>query len=321
MYNSITPIAALSARDLTLPSAGSRTAIVDEGFQFGRYRVQRCLGLGGMGTVYRALDTVLNRTVALKTISTTAELAQITAGLRFFREAEVIAKLDHPHIVRLYDVGVQEQTPYLILEHLEGMSLAGLLSQHRRMNPNALLSLLLPVLDGIAHAHHAGVLHLDLKPANIFVGKDYRGSPHPKVLDFGVCSLSSVDPELDPTRHEHAGTPAYMPPEVLDRSPARESTDQFALGVILYECLTGLHPFARANSLAEMQHMMLRSRQPALEALCPSLPRDLGQIVSRAMSPNPNQRFASVRAMGAALANVASEPQKSRWSTEFAKRH
>lgn len=304
--------------EFTLPSRGARPSIVEAGFLYGRYRIERCLGVGGMGAVYHATDSVLTRAVALKTVLSSG--ADVTSGVRFLREAEVLARLRHPHIVTLYDVGIQDQTPFIILEYLQGQHLRALLDAKKRLDSRSALTIMLPVMAAIAYAHQQGVLHLDLKPSNVFVASDHNGAMLTKVLDFGVCMLHLVDSEFDPTRGEFAGTPAYTSPEGLRGAELTQASDQFSLAVVLYEALSGINPFSHCKTLSEIDQAMRRRRYASLATLSPHVPPQLCQVIERALAPDPSERFADVRSLGAAVAEAAPAELRSQWRSEFARR-
>lgn len=301
--------------EFTLPSRGARPSIVEAGYLYGRYRIERCLGIGGMGAVYHATDGVLTRPVALKTVLSSS--ADVTSGVRFLREAEVLARLRHPHIVTIYDVGIQDATPFIILEYLHGQHLRALLDAKKRLDSRAALTIMLPVIAAIAYAHQQGVLHLDLKPSNVFVASDHSGAPLTKVLDFGVCMLHLVDSEFDPTRGEFAGTPAYTSPEGLRGGELSQASDQFSLGVVLYEALSGINPFGRCKTLAEIEQAMRDRRYASLSTLSPHVPAELCHVIERALSPDPAERFPNVRSLGAAIAEAAPAELRERWRSEF----
>jgi serine/threonine-protein kinase len=303
--------------EFTLPSLGGRPKIVENGFQYGRYRIEQCLGVGGMGAVYRAFDAVLARAVALKTALGSPGSTDVTEGLRFLREAEVIAHLKHPNIVSIYDLGMHEQTPYIILEFLEGGHLRSLLDDKKRLDPESALRTMLPVLSAIAHAHRRGILHLDLKPSNIFIATNHRNQALPKVLDFGVCQLSSIESELDPTRGSFAGTPAYTSPEALSGRGLTDFSDQFSLGVLLYETLSGINPFGQARSLPQVLATMQERKYAGLASLSPSIPEALCRAVHRALEPDPEARFRNVGAFARALIASVRSDQAARWLLEF----
>lgn len=286
---------------LTLPSLEGFPDLtrVQPGHQFGRYRVERYLGEGGMGAVYLCHDPVLARWVAVKAAQ--GRTTDVNSGLRFLREAEVLARLQHPHVVAVFDVGMQGTVPFIVLEFIEGSDLRTLLDTKKRLPLPLALNLLLPLCSAIGYAHRKNVLHLDLKPSNVLLSSDHVGRTFPKVLDFGVCVLSDVDSELDPTRSEFAGTPAYSAPEAIRRQGVSDKTDQFALGVMLFEALSGVNPFGQCSTLSETLLVIEQRRYPRLTALQPTLPMQVSDVVERALDPNPRLRFASVDEFARAL--------------------
>lgn len=281
--------------------------MVGSGHLFGRYRVERCLGEGGMAAVYLCHDPVLARMVAVK--ATTGHIDDVNSGLRFMREAEVLARLQHPHVVSVFDVGMQGQTPYIVMEYIEGYDLRALLEMKKRLSVPMVLNLMMPLLSAIGYAHRRNVLHLDLKPSNVLLSTDHLGQPFPKVLDFGVCVLSDVDSELDPTRSEFAGTPAYSAPEAIRRQELTEKTDQFALGVMLFEMLSGVNPFAQCSTLPETLTAIEQRRYPKLSTLTPNLTVEVAEVVARALDPSPTARHASVDDLARALAVASGKPE------------
>lgn len=292
---------------LTLPSMGGNEALFGPGHQFGRYRVDRSLGEGGMAAVYLCHDPVLARMVAVK--ATTGHVADVNSGLRFLREAEVLARLQHPHVVSVFDVGMQGQVPYIVMEYIEGYDLRTLLEYKKRLSVPMVLNLMLPLLSAIGYAHRRNVLHLDLKPSNVLLSTDHLAQPFPKVLDFGVCVLSDIDSELDPTRSEFAGTPAYAAPEAIRRQELTEKTDQFALGVMLFEMLSGVNPFAQCATLAETLLAIEQRRYPKLSTLTPNVALEVAEVVARALEPNPIARHPSVDDLARALATACGKPE------------
>lgn len=297
-----------SSPQLTMQSVASGPrSIVSPGYQFGRYRVDRTLGSGGMAAVYLCHDPVLGRMVAVK--ATIGQNGDVNSGLRFLREAEVLARLQHPHVVSVFDVGMQGQTAYIVMEYVEGYDLRTLLELRKRLTVPMVLTLMMPLFSAIGYAHRRNVLHLDLKPSNVLLSTDHLGQPFPKVLDFGVCVLSDVDSELDPTRSEFAGTPAYSAPEAIRRRELTDKTDQFALGVMLFEMLSGVNPFTQCSTLTETLMVMEQRRYPRLSSLTPHLSVEVANVIARALDPNPEARHASVDELARALAAACGKPE------------
>lgn len=268
---------------------------IHAGTQIGPYRIQEKLGAGGMGEVYRALDTRLNRPVAIKFLS--PELKDDGANLRFRREAETASSLNHPHILTVYDAGEFEDRPYLVTEFVDG----GTLEQWARSGSPSwqqTLELLVGVADGLACAHEAGILHRDVKPANILLTK----SGYAKLADFGLAKLAPQDPQAslrtltaELTRPGVImGTLAYLSPEQAAGQPGDARSDVFAFGVVLYEVLTGRRPFQGANEL-QLLHAVINQPAPSLAEVRPELPAALCAAVARALAKEPAQRYPGMR--------------------------
>jgi eukaryotic-like serine/threonine-protein kinase len=302
---------------LTLPSLECFPELtrMQPGHQFGRYRVERYLGEGGMGAVYLCHDPVLARWVAVKAAQPSCN--DVNSGLRFLREAEVLARLQHPHVVAVFDVGMQGTVPFIVLEFIEGSNLRSLLDAKKRLPLPLAVNLLLPLCSAIGYAHRKNVLHLDLKPSNVLLSSDHVGRTFPKVLDFGVCVLSDVDSELDPTRSEFAGTPAYCAPEAIRRQGVSDKTDQFALGVMLFEALSGTNPFAQCSTLSETLLLIEQHRYQPLSAVAPNLPAQVSDVVQRAMDPNPKLRFPSVDDFARAIVAASGVNDVTAWDSSL----
>jgi tRNA A-37 threonylcarbamoyl transferase component Bud32 len=210
----------------------------------GKYEIEALIGQGGMGAVYRAQHTLTHRRVALKWL-----LADDAAmRMRFVREARAMGALEHPNVVGILDIGEEDGAVYLVMEYVEGESLREHLDR-RPVSPMRAVRLLMPALEGIAAAHQAGIVHRDLKPANLFVCLDRDGTAYgTKVLDFGVAlSLRQSDGTMGLTQSGAVvGTPRYMAPEQIRAGKVDARTDQFAMGLILYEMLTGRLPYDAA---------------------------------------------------------------------------
>ena len=286
------------------------------GTRLGPYRLLREVGKGAMATVYEAEHEKLGKRVALKTLH--AHLAQDeTAASRFLREGRAAAQIKSAHVVDVFDVGIQDGVPYLVMELLEGVDLAAWLRERRRMPLVEIADLMLPVLSAVAAAHDAGVIHRDLKPSNIFLAKQTGGELRPTILDFGISKLTH-DIESDLTASEVLlGTVHYMSPEqTRGARNASALSDVYAVGVMLFECATGRKPFSGASPYALM-HAIVSAKVSAPSSLVPSLPAAFDQVVLHAMHRDPDRRIRSVRALGAALMPWASAPEKRRWAPEF----
>ncbi|MFO0645018.1 MAG: serine/threonine-protein kinase [Polyangiales bacterium] len=286
------------------------------GTLFGAYRVEQRLGAGGVGAVYRATHTGLQKPVVLKVLH--PQYAQVPVlRARFAREGRAAAAIRHPHIVDVTDVGEHQGTPYLIMELLEGESLSALIERSGVLSPDLAVDLMLPVIAAVDAAHEAGVVHRDLKPDNLFVTRGAAGEPFPKVLDFGISRVVAGDGEHRTATATMLGTPAYMAPEQIESTrDADARSDQYALGVILYECLTGTDAFEGDNVYAILKRVGDGNFKPP-RALRPELSPALEAIVLRAMSKRPAERFPSLRMMAAALLPFASDRSRISWSPSF----
>ena len=248
----------------------------------GPYQIEAKLGEGGMGEVYRARDTRLNRLVALKVLR--PEVAGDSDRLaRFEREAQAVAALNHPNILTVHDVGVHAGTPYVVTELLEGENLREVVS-HRAPTERQVLGWAVQSAHGLAAAHQKGIVHRDLKPENLFLTTDGRV----KILDFGLAkqtgpessdgdALTAASPK---TAGMVMGTVAYMSPEQLEGRPVDAQSDLFSFGVVLYELLAKTNPFRRETGSATIG-AILQEAPPPLMSVDPSIPRAVDGIVRR----------------------------------------
>ncbi|HEV8659293.1 MAG TPA: LpqB family beta-propeller domain-containing protein [Thermoanaerobaculia bacterium] len=262
------------------------------GTLFGRYRVERLLGAGGMGEVYAATDTQLGRVVALKVLPE-ERASDASRVQRFVREAQLASSLNHPAIVAIYDSGPR----YLAMELIAGQPLTSWLRGTR--DQRKVVELLAQVADGLARAHAGGIVHRDLKPANIMVTSD----GHPKILDFGVAKLTEPEPGsgiATDTAPSHAlGTGAYMSPEQVEGMAVEYRADIFAFGALLYEALTGRAAFARAT-VVESMHAVLHD-EPAQPDVSPELAR----IVRKCLIKDRDERYQSIKDVAIDLREAA----------------
>src|SRR5262252_8542268 len=207
-----------------------------EGDRFGKYQVLERIGRGGMGTIFKAHDPVLDRSVALKLISTDVEVTDELRA-RFFREAQACARLSHPNIVTIYDMGEHEGRLYIVMELLDGEELRRLIAQRRPLTLEDKLSVMLQVCDGLHYAHQRGIVHRDIKPANIFLLRNGQV----KILDFGIAQVATTDAGLTRTGLI-MGTLRYISPEQV-RGQASSRSDIFSVGAVFYEFLSLRAPF------------------------------------------------------------------------------
>jgi eukaryotic-like serine/threonine-protein kinase len=263
--------------------------------QIGPYRIEAKLGEGGMGIVYRAQDTKLNRLVAVKFL--TGDLADAAARRRFQREAQTASSLNHPHILTVHDVGEWEDRQYLVTEYLEGGTLKDWVTAEKR-SWREVLDLLVGVADGLATAHAAGILHRDIKPANILI----HPSGYAKLADFGLAKMA-VSPAAGPEDRTLTegptkpgmvvGTIAYMSPEQASGKPMDGRSDVFSFGVVLYETLAGRRPFTGATDLEVLQTIIHGTAQPLDENIPPALRR----VVQKALKKDPAARYQTMQEM------------------------
>lgn len=277
------------------------------GTTLGSYRILSFLGAGGMGEVYRASDTRLDRSVAVKVLATTA-LAGPDALRRFEQEARAAAALNHPNILAVYDVGATDEVRYIVSELLDGETLRQCLDG-RGLPPRKAIDYAIQIARGLAAAHAVGVVHRDLKPENLFVMHDGRI----KILDFGLAKLLPVPSNVsDVTRIRHdtepgllLGTVTYMAPEQVRGQSADARSDLFALGAILYEMVTGRRAFAR-DTPADTMTAVLFEDPPELAGV--AVPPGLGRIVRHCLEKLPDQRFQSARDLAFDLESLSEAP-------------
>jgi eukaryotic-like serine/threonine-protein kinase len=271
-----------------------------------KYRLEQLLGRGGMGAVYRARDVRLDRLVALKVVKPEL-LGEADARRRFRREAQIVARLQHPSIVSVFDYGTfPDGGAYLVMELVRGEDLRRVLQREGRLEADRALPILTSVCQAIEAAHREGVLHRDLKPENILLP---GGQLEAKVLDFGVAKVMADEaagqPDDGVTMLTAAGmivgTPAYMAPEQFQALHADTRTDIFSLGVVAYEMLTGELPFGR-GSLADVVMAQARGVPPMQPGLVPPA---LERAVRTALDPDPDRRPGSAQAFGHLLGAAA----------------
>jgi serine/threonine-protein kinase len=250
---------------------------------FGRYKIAEEIGRGAMGVVYRALDPMMGRRVAIKAINTSyLEGVGVRAAEyleRFRREAEVAGALSHPQIVKIYDLGPD----YLVMEYVEGQSLASLLQGRQRMPPERILQIVAEIAAALDFAHARGIVHRDIKPGNVMVQPD--GSA--KVMDFGLARIAS---STLTAAGEILGSVSYMAPEVILGRPADARSDIFSLGVVAYEMMTGERPFGGGSITVIIQNVVRMSPRPARH-LNSHLPPEYDAIFDRALAKEPGARY------------------------------
>jgi serine/threonine-protein kinase len=285
------------------------------GSAFGRYTIQRVLGAGAFGAVYEATQLPLGKRVALKILHV-SQMHNMEAIERFTAEAEATAKLRHPHIVDVLDLGAHEGVPFIAMEYLEGEALGARLHREGRLSTRSAVDLLLPVFSAVATVHDAAIVHRDLKPDNIFLSVPRPGKVHAKVLDFGIAKVSEARHSLTRTG-AMMGTVFYMSPEQARESKDVDGrSDQWALGVIVYECITGRCPFP-GEAMIDVLTGIISAPLPPMSDV-EALPAGVEQVLRRATSKDRGGRYPSVRAMAAELLPYASPAVREEWAAEFA---
>jgi eukaryotic-like serine/threonine-protein kinase len=278
----------------------------------GRYALKYQLGAGGLGTVYAALDPLLSRPIAVKTLHVDAVAEQREAlESQLLAEARAAAGLNHPHIVTVFDAGLAEQGVYIAMERLQGRDLRDLLADGWRPEPVQAARIAKRIADALAYAHGHGVIHCDIKPANIYM----IGRTQPKLLDFGIArvaqqqghadsaaaALSGVDiPAGMSVPPAELGSPYYVAPEQLLGDTLDQRCDVYGVGVVLHELLTGRRAFD-GRSLESIRHAVLEAKVPPVHTLNRNVNAALSDIVARAMARNPAQRYRSARQLARAL--------------------
>lgn len=263
--------------------------------RIGRYALKSSLGRGGLGAVYAAHDPLLSRLIAIKTVRVDSETPEAFEAA-VLDEARAAAQLSHPHIVTVFDAGVSDHGPYIAMELLKGRDLRQLREDGWRPTPEQAATIVRRVADALGYAHSKGVVHRDVKPANIFM----VGRTQPRVLDFGIASVAHRGPAPAPVDVAALGSPYYMSPEQARGELTDRRTDVFSLGVVFYELLCGAKPF-RGRTLAEIRHAVLHHDPPPPHTLDRHVPSALSAIVARALEKEPHRRYPSARRMAREL--------------------
>jgi serine/threonine-protein kinase len=299
-------------------TGGEATDELTAGTRFGRYQIRKLIGRGAFGAVYEAMQVEpLQRTVALKVLHDVARANPQLVG-RFVREAQIAASITHPHICTVFDIGSEEGVPFIAMERLQGEGLDDRLERQRVLSPMVTADALIPVLSAVAAVHDAGIVHRDLKPANIFLATPRPGAVVPKLLDFGIVKVLDRDANVARTEtRTFLGTPHYTSPEqAMDASAIDVRSDQWSLGVILYECLTGARPWREGPVLQILFEITTADIAPP-SSRRGGIPPELDAVVMRALSRDRAHRFPSVRALAGALLPFASEGVQAAWREEF----
>ncbi len=277
------------------------------GHALGQYQVTAQIGKGGMSTVYQATQTSMKRSVAIKVLPRT--LTHEDKFLeRFYREVEIVASLQHPHILPVYDFGEYDGMPYIVMAYMSAGTLSDLISKGA-ISPDETLRLVRQMADALDYAHRKGVIHRDFKPGNVLL--DEQNNTY--LTDFGLAKLSESSGQLTGTGI--LGTPFYMAPEQAEPGALTPSADVYALGITLFQMLTGNVPFEAATPLGVlMAHMNMPV--PDIRRLKPDLPEDIQDVVDRAMAKSPQTRYASPGALATSLGYALADNQDIRRTTQ-----
>jgi serine/threonine-protein kinase len=263
----------------------------------GRYALKHQLGEGGIGTVYAAHDPLLSRLIAVKTLHVeVAESERESFNSLFLNEARAAAGLSHPHIVTVFDAGISDDRAYIAMELLKGRDLRQLRQEGWRATPAQAALIVRRVADALGYAHSKGVVHRDVKPANIFM----IGRTQPKVLDFGIARIAHQHDANSQLGEIAAGSPYYMAPEQARHETVDRRADVFSLGVVLYELLADVKPF-RGSTLEEITTAVLKHDPPPAHAVDAAVPEALSAIAAKALAKNPEHRYRSARAFSREL--------------------
>ncbi|HEV8231812.1 MAG TPA: GAF domain-containing serine/threonine-protein kinase [Thermoanaerobaculia bacterium] len=273
--------------DAAPPSAHSTGRI-------GKYDIVEKIGAGGFGTVYKGWDPLIQRYVAIKT----CEVGNKDIRNRFFREAQLAGSLQHPNITMVYEFGFEKDIPYMVQEFLSGEDLDQMIKRGAPLSLQEKLKILIGVAFGLEYAHRAGVMHRDVKPANVRVLDNLSV----KIMDFGIAK--SVDPAVEITQTGiTVGSSSYMSPEQIGGDAVDSRTDIFSFGVLAYELISSRKPFQNEN-LFLLLEQIVKEDPPPLAELVPDLPDGLVALVERAMKKKPEDRFATARELRDALIAV-----------------
>lgn len=265
------------------------------GADLGQYHVIEMLGKGGMATVYKATQSTINRTVAIKVLPRSF-LHDDTFMHRFRREAELIARLEHFHILPIYDYGEYDGMPYIVMRYLDGGTLQARIRQGP-LSSSETIGIIRQVADALDYAHSHNVIHRDIKPSNIML--DRRGNAY--LTDFGIAKMGEGTSQL--TGSGIVGTPAYMAPEQTKQGPPAPAADVYALGVTLFEMVTGQVPFSADTPIAQIL-MHLQDPVPSLRDSNPAIPAELDEILHKAMAKSPRDRYARASDLAKAVEKV-----------------
>ncbi len=294
---------------LNCPDDGAKMTVVDKlagQILDGKYKIVEYLGSGGMSTVYKARHIVLDKILALKLLQPHL-LGNARFVQRFQREAQAMARMQHPNLLTVHECGFLEGVPFLLLDFIDGKSLDVLLAERTRLSVGQMLAIMLQVADGLINAHDNGVVHRDIKPANIMISENVKGRELVKVVDFGLAKMLENEqaPEVQQKisrEGNSAGTPLYMSPEQCVGDPADARTDIYAVGCVMYECLTGNPPLFGPSVLETFNKVMNEKPQPVSSVV--EIPQELDDLILQCLEKRPEDRPASVLELRTALKAV-----------------
>lgn len=260
----------------------------------GRFKIKRLLGTGSMGTVFLAEDPVIHRDVAIKTLNVNLPPQEARVFEEsFLNEARAAGRLNHAHIVTVYDAGRIDGVSYIAMEHLKGVELKELIARGEHFTMRQVAEIFIRVADALQYAHDHGIVHRDIKPANIFL----TTKTNPKVLDFGIAqAATSFSGSFigNPFGKNLVGTPNYMSPELIMGRPLDGRSDVFSLGVVLYEVLTGQLPF-KGSTFDDLTHAICTAHPTPPQDINAEVPLAISRIVAKALAKNPNDRYQHAR--------------------------
>ena len=281
-----------------LSSSGEPTPLT-AGTLVDHYRIVEALGAGGMGQVFRATHTALGRQYALKVLNPDVRHGDPEAAARFLREARAAARIKHPHIVDVFDFGyLPDGRPYLVMELLDGRSLAAEIADGA-LDPRLVVTMARQLASALRAAHAVGVIHADVSPSNVLITGETA-----KLVDFGLAQLLDDPARMAAETPEFVfGTPSYIAPEMIRGQGADEKSDQYSLGVVLFEMITGTTPF-KAKTIRDLCVMHLKAPVPEVKSPHGDVPAELVALVNRCLAKTPAQRFESMAELETALAAI-----------------
>jgi serine/threonine-protein kinase len=296
--------------------------MLKEGSRVGDYRIEGLLGQSPSAYVYAARHLAHHTRVALK-VPARNLVARPAMAQRFLHEGRAAARVRHPHVVEIFDVGTADKMPYIAMQLLEGEPLAKRFARGP-VPAEELVGIMLPVLAAVATAHEHGVVHRDLNPQDIFLRRGDHGDIQPVVLNFGMSKLLGEASLPPPDRRSSDGIlldlPFYLAPEqVHGGRDVRGATDQYSLAVVTYEGVTGRRPF-QSDSLVDLVDKIIAGAYEPASTANPAVPSVLSNVIARAMAMSVNDRYTSLWAMGRALLRLASSQDRGRWTAVYAQK-